>query len=151
DNGTGKATVHKLPRATVPRDLLVELEYRDPSGETQTAARRLPLWPASRLVGLVPEGGEVFGDTLKAQAAVIDLAGKPVAGVPVTVEAFERKLYSHRKRLVGGFYAYEHVQEVRRLGELCRGTTSAGGTLICEGKAPATGSLILQARASDER
>jgi alpha-2-macroglobulin len=151
DRGTGKATVRRLPRAAVPRDLLVELEYRDPSGETQTAARRLPLWPASRLVGLVPEGGEVFGETLKAHAAVIDLAGKPLAGVPVTVEAFERKLYSHRKRLVGGFYAYEHVQEIRRLGELCRGTTSPGGMLICEGKAPATGSLILQARAGDER
>ena len=151
DQGTGKATVRKLPRAAVPRDLLVELEYRDPSGETQTAARRLTLWPSTRLVGLVPEGGEVFGETLKAHAAVIDLAGKPVAGVPVTVEAFERKLYSHRKRLVGGFYAYEHVQEVRRLGELCRGTTSPGGMLICEGKAPATGSLILQATARDEQ
>ena len=143
--------MRRLPRAAVPRDLLVELEYRDPSGEVQTAARRLTLWPATRLIGLMPEGGEVFGETVKAHAAVVDLAGKPVAGVPVTVDAFERKLYSHRKRLVGGFYAYEHVQEVRRLGELCRGTTSAGGMLICEGKAPATGSLILQAKATDER
>jgi alpha-2-macroglobulin len=151
DQGTGKATVRRLPRAPVPRDLLVELEYRDPAGETQTAARRLTLWPATRLVGLVPEGGEVFGETLKAQVAVIDLAGRPVAGVPVAVDAFERRLYSHRKRLVGGFYAYEHVQEVRRLGELCRGTTSAGGMLVCEGKAPARGSLILQATARDER
>jgi uncharacterized protein YfaS (alpha-2-macroglobulin family) len=151
DHGTARATVRRLPRAAVPRDLLVELEYRDPAGEVQTAARRLPLWPATRLVGLVPEGGEVFGETVKAHAAVIDLAGRPVAGVSVTVEVFERKLYSHRKRLVGGFYAYEHVQEIRRAGELCRGTTSAGGMVICEGKAPATGSLILQATAADER
>jgi uncharacterized protein YfaS (alpha-2-macroglobulin family) len=151
DHGTARATVRRLPRAPVPRDLLVELEYRDPSGEVQTAARRLPLWPATRLVGLVPEGGEVFGETVKAHAAVVDLTGRPLAGVPITVEAFERKLYSHRKRLVGGFYAYEHVQEVRRLGELCRGTTSAGGVVVCEGKAPARGSLVLQATATDER
>lgn len=151
DHGTGRATVRTLPRAAVPRDLLVELEYRDPSGEVQTAARRLPLWPATRLVGLMPEGGEVFGETLKAHAAVIDLAGRPVAGVPVTVDVFARTLYSHRKRLVGGFYAYEHVQEVRRLGELCRGTTSPSGVVVCEGQAPATGSLILQATAADER
>jgi uncharacterized protein YfaS (alpha-2-macroglobulin family) len=151
DHGTGRTTVGKLPRGAVPRDLLVELEYRDPSGEVHTAARRLTLWPSTRLVGLVPEGGEVFGETLKAHAAVIDLAGRPVAGVPVTVDVFERKLYSHRKRLVGGFYAYEHVQEVRRLGELCRGTTSVGGIVVCEGKAPATGSLVLQARAADDR
>jgi len=149
DTGTGRTTIGKLPRAPVPRDLLVELEYRDPAGETQTAARRLTLWPATRLVGLLPEGGEVFGETVKAQAAVIDLAGRPVVGVPVTVEVFERTLYSHRKRLVGGFYAYEHVQEIRRAGELCRGTTSVGGIVVCEGKAPAKGSLILQATAAD--
>jgi uncharacterized protein YfaS (alpha-2-macroglobulin family) len=151
DNGTTRAIVRKLARASVPRDLLIEVEYRDPAGEIQTAARRLPLWPATRLVGLVPEGGEVFGETLKAHAAVIDLAGRPVASVPVTVEVFERKLYSHRKRLVGGFYGYEHVQEIRRAGKLCRGTTSVGGVVVCEGKAPATGSLILQATAADER
>jgi len=149
DTGTARTSVRRLAHASVPRDLLVELEYRDPAGETQTAARRMTLWPATRLVGLLPEGGEVFGETVKAQAAVIDLAGRPVAGVPVTVDVFERKLYSHRKRLVGGFYAYEHVQEIRRAGELCRGTTSVGGVVVCEGKAPATGSLILQATAAD--
>jgi hypothetical protein len=149
DTGTARTSVRRLARAAVPRDLLVELEYRDPAGETQTAARRLTLWPATRLVGLLPEGGEVFGETLKAHAAVVDLAGRPVAGVPVTVDVFERTLYSHRKRLVGGFYAYEHVQEIRRAGELCRGTTSVGGVVVCEGKAPARGSLILQATAAD--
>ena len=43
------------------------------------------------------------------------------------LNAFERRLFSHRKRLVGGFYAYEHVQETKRVGEVCKGETSVGG------------------------
>ena len=33
----------------------------------------------------------------------------------VTAELFERKTYSHRKRLIGGFYAYEHSTETKKV------------------------------------
>ena len=65
---------------------------------------------------------------------MVDLAAPPVARAPRPVEVLARKLFSHRKRLVGGFYAYDHVQETASVGELCRGRTDAPG-LACEGPA----------------
>jgi len=148
--GTTRATITSLPRAATPRDLLAEVEYRDPAGEVQTVARRVPLWPSRRLVGLKPSSEEVFGDRVNAQVAAVGLDGRPLAGARVAVDVYERTLYSHRKRLVGGFYAYEHVQEIRRRGELCRGETGPGGVFVCEGSPGVTGHLILVATALDE-
>jgi alpha-2-macroglobulin len=149
DTGTGRVTITRVPPAATPQELLAELEFRDPAGEVQTVSTRVPLWPATRLVGVRPESYETLGGDLKAHVAVVDLAGKAVAGAPVSVDVFERKLYSHRKRLVGGFYAYEHVQQVKRVGELCRGLTMGSGLFVCEAKAPITGHLILQASTQD--
>jgi len=148
--GTARAAVTRLPRAATPLDVLAELEFRDPNGEVQTVSARVPLWPAKWLVGIRPDTWMATRDSLKARAAVADLSGKPVAGAPVRVDILQRKFYSHRKRLVGGFYAFEHVEETRRLGEFCRGTTDAKGLLSCEGRAPADGNLILQATAADD-
>jgi uncharacterized protein YfaS (alpha-2-macroglobulin family) len=147
--GTARVPIVKLPRSPVPQDVLAEVEWRDPNGEALTAATRVALWPAGWLVGIRPESWAVSRDDLRAMAAVVDLTGKPVAGVPVEVTVLERKTYANRKRLVGGFYAYEYVQEVTRLGELCRGTTDARGLMPCGGKAPASGQLILEARIQD--
>ena len=147
--GTGRAVIRNLPRSDRPRDLLAELEFRDPAGEVQTVATRIPLWPATRLVGVKPQSTMVFGRDVSAQVAVVDVTGRPVAGAPVRVDAFERRLYSHRKRLVGGFYAYEHAQETKRIGEVCRGETGAGGVFVCETTASVEGQLILQASTTD--
>ncbi len=148
--GTARATIARLPRASQPMDVLAELEFRDPNGEVQTVSSRVPLWPAKWLVGLQPDSWMATRERLKAQIAVVDVSGKPVAGAPAKVDILERKSYSHRKRLVGGFYAFEHVEETKRIGEFCRGTTNAKGLLFCEGKAPADGNLILQASVTDE-
>jgi uncharacterized protein YfaS (alpha-2-macroglobulin family) len=90
--------------------VLTEVEFRDPNGEVLTAATRVPLWPARWLVGLRAESWAASKDNLRVTAAVVDLAGNPVAQVPVRIEVLERKSYANRKRLVGGFYAYEYVQ-----------------------------------------
>jgi hypothetical protein len=62
---------------------------------------------------------------------------------------FQRNSYSHRRRLIGGFYACENGSEVVKLGQACcSGKTDNKGLLICDVKAPA-GSLILRARTQD--
>jgi uncharacterized protein YfaS (alpha-2-macroglobulin family) len=147
--GTARAIIRNLPRAASPTEVLAELEFRDPSGEVQTVATTVPLWPARFVVGLKPDGWVATRERLQAAVAVIDVAGRPVAGAPVRVDLLEQKTYSHRKRLVGGFYAYEHVQETRRLGELCRGVTGANGRLPCQGAPPADGNVVLQATVTD--
>jgi hypothetical protein len=149
DSGTVRTIIGNLPISPVPMDLTAELEFRDASGEVQTVSSRVPLWPATRLAGLRPTKDWTRAEDLEALVAVADLAGRPVANAEVRVEVFRRKLFSHRKRLVGGFYAYEHVQEVQKVGELCTGRTGVAGIFVCEGRAPATGHLILQASTVD--
>ncbi|MBI3325682.1 MAG: alpha-2-macroglobulin [Nitrospinae bacterium] len=148
--GTARTSITHLPRASTPLEVLAELEFRDPNGEVQTISAKVPLWPARWLVGIKPDSWVASRESLKAQVAVAEVSGTPVGGASVQVELLERKSYSHRKRLVGGFYAYEHVEETRRVGELCQGVTNAQGVLFCEGKPPVDGNLVLQASLTGE-
>jgi uncharacterized protein YfaS (alpha-2-macroglobulin family) len=147
--GGARIVVDKLPAIERPKSLLAELSYQDANGETLTVSTRVPLWPSSYVVGIKPDGWLLRRDALKFQAVVLDVGGKPVANVPVTVDILKRATYSHRRRLVGGFYAYEHSSEIKRIGEACSGTTDARGLLVCEVRAPSDGDLILRARATD--
>jgi alpha-2-macroglobulin len=148
-SGSATASIDGLPLISIPMRILAELDYRDPSGEVQTASARIPLWPASRMIGIRPDGWALSRDSLKLQVVVLDLAGKPVAGAPVTVNLFERRTYSHRKRLVGGFYSYEHSTETRKLQELCSGTTDSRGLLFCEQPVSVSGNTVLEASTID--
>ncbi|MBI4537691.1 MAG: alpha-2-macroglobulin [candidate division NC10 bacterium] len=147
--GSARARVTQLPRVTTPQELFAEMEFRDPNGEARTVSATVPLWPAHWLVGIEPESWLASRERLKAWVAVIDIARKPVAGARVRVDAFERLQYSNRKRMVGGFYAYEHIEDVRPLGAICQGATDARGRFLCEGKPAADGNLILQASVTD--
>jgi len=148
--GGARTTIAKLPKVKAPMDLLTELEYKDPNGEIQTVATRIPLWPAKWLVGIKPDSWALSQESLKFHVAVVNLSGAPVAQAPVKVELFERRVYSHRKRLVGGFYAYEHFEEVKKRGALCEGRSDKKGLLICESKSPISGNIILQAGTTDD-
>ncbi len=149
-NGSLRPTIEDLPSISQPTDLLVELEFRDPSGEIQTVSRRVPLWPAGLLVGIKPDSWAASKDNFKFHVVVLDLSGRPLKDRAVKTELFQRKSYSHRKRLVGGYYSYEHVMETKKIGPLCEGRTDNRGLLVCEVKAPVSGNVILQAAAADD-
>ncbi|HEY2933555.1 MAG TPA: MG2 domain-containing protein [Acidobacteriota bacterium] len=148
-SGAARTKLSSLPKADTPLEVVTELEFNDPNGEAQTISSSLPLWPAKTMVGIKPESWASSRDSLKFYAAVADLSGKPVADAPVKTELFQRKTYSHRKRLIGGFYAYEHFTEVKRIAALCDGKTNAKGILMCETKSPVEGNVILQATSVD--
>ncbi len=148
-SGGARATVKGVGRSDVPRDLVAELEYRDPNGETLTAATRVALWPSRVVLGIKPDHWASSKERVKFTVLAVDPAGRPAANVRVRTDAFKRETYSHRRRLIGGFYAYDHGSETRRIGDLCAGTTDTHGMLICEVAAPASGNLILRARATD--
>lgn len=148
--GSARATLSPLPSVSASHDLLAELEFRDPAGEVQTVSARIPLWPSKVLVGIKPESWAASGERFRFRTVVLDLSGKPVPNAPVTVELFQRKNYSHRKRTVGGFYSYEHVTEVKRIGRVCEGKTDAKGLLFCQAHSPVSGEVLLQATAADE-
>ncbi len=147
--GASRVEITGLPASETPRDLLAELEYRDANGETLTAATRIPLYPSSILLAVKPDSWLLSKDGLKFTVQAVDVRGKPMAGVDIKTEILKRDWYSHRKRLIGGFYAYAHGREISKAADACAGKTDDLGRLACELKAPATGDLILQARAKD--
>ncbi len=148
--GAGRAEIRRLPKVETPHEVIAELEYNDPNGEILTASTRVSLWPARVLLSVKPDGWALSKEHFKYQVLALDLAGKPLPGLEVKTDLLERKTYSHRKRLIGGFYAYESTTEVIRLGDGCAGRTDGRGLLICEMKSPASGNLIVRASAKDD-
>jgi uncharacterized protein YfaS (alpha-2-macroglobulin family) len=149
-SGTARTILQKIPEVVTPMEILTEMEFKDPNGELQTVSARVPLWPSRVLIGIKPDSWAATKETFKFQVVVIDLSGKPVADAQVKSELFQRKTYTHRKRITGGFYSYDHSEEIHKIAPLCSGKTDARGLMICESRSPVAGDLILQAEAFDE-
>ncbi|MYN11281.1 alpha-2-macroglobulin family protein [Pseudoduganella aquatica] len=147
--GGARVVVDKLPRLEQPASLFAEMSYQDANGETLSSSTSVPLWPANVVIGIKPDSWVLSKAALKFQVAVLDTQGKPVAGAPVEVDFFQRLNYSHRRRLIGGFYAYENNSEIKALGKACAGVTDAHGLLVCQVAAPESGNLILRAKTQD--
>jgi len=147
--GTAQATIANLPALTSARTLRAELEFRDPNGEVQTAVASVPLWPAAVVAGLEAKEGATRARRVHANVVVLDPKLEPAPGVRVQVEAFARKSYTVRKRIVGGFYAYDFVTDTQPLGTLCRGRTAPDGTFRCARRPKADGNVLLQVTALD--
>ncbi len=148
--GSARTAISPLPKVEIPKELLTEMEFMDPNGEIQTVSSKIPLWHSRYLIGIKPDSWALSKEAFKFHVAVLDLSNKPVPNAPVNIDLFERKTYTHRKRLVGGFYAYEHSVETKRIAALCEGKTDSNGLLICEVKSPVSGNVILQAQTFDE-
>ncbi|MDF0605525.1 MG2 domain-containing protein [Neisseriaceae bacterium TC5R-5] len=150
-NGNGKIVVDKLPKLERRYDLVAEAAFRDPNGEVQTISRRLALWPSALQVGISAESWMTAGRNLAIKAVVLDSNGKPVAGKTVTINKREHRYLSSRKRLVGGFYAWEHHEESADKGKACSGVTDKRGLLICDIALKDSGELELIAEVSDDK
>ncbi len=150
DEGGARVPVGTPAVVDRPVDLRLEVEYPDANGEILTRSARATAWPSAVVAGIRPDDWAASRDRLAFKAVVLDLDGRPLPGRAVRVDAFARKVYSHRKRLVGGFYAYESRRETVRAGTLCEGETDAFGRLACEVAAPASGNLVLEAVAVDD-
>jgi uncharacterized protein YfaS (alpha-2-macroglobulin family) len=148
--GAATVTLDKLPSLATPSDLVAELTFADPNGEFQTVSQTVPLWPSGVVVGLRAKSWLAQRGAVQFQALVLDTQGKPQAGREVAVRARSVRLLSTRKRIVGGFYAYDEQQEVKDLGTLCQGKSDARGLLLCEATLASAGEVELIAEASDD-
>ncbi|RRD57645.1 alpha-2-macroglobulin [Comamonadaceae bacterium OH2545_COT-014] len=148
-HGNATLTLEQLPPARQPRELVLEASYADPNGEIQTLRGARTLWPAAVVAGIRAEGWVSAGRQLKLQALALDLDGQPKAGVPLTVRAVARITTSSRKRMVGGFYAYDSHTETKDLGTVCTGSSDARGLLACDARLSEPGEVELIASARD--
>lgn len=133
-------------------DLYAELEYADPNGETQTISNNFKIMPASRLIGIRYGWWLVDNKTINVKGRVVDIHGKPISNAEVEITLYKQNYYSHRKRLVGGFYAYKHYQNVRKLElksnkKTC--TTDQHGEYNCPVESPAEGNIYVVVTTQD--
>ncbi len=148
ETGSLRATLD-LPEVNKPSDLVTELEFSDPNGEIQTISARLPLWPSEWVLGIKPDHWISLKNKVKFVAALLDLEGRPISGVPVSIDIFQTTRYSHRKRLTGGFYAFENTTQTRHVHALSTVQTDAHGMVACEESVPFSGQLTVQVSALD--
>jgi len=148
--GAGQVTLDPVPRAASAQELVIEATYADPSGEVQTLRSSNTLWPAGVIAGIKTEGWVASGSKARFQVLALSPDGKPLAGVPLQVQARVRTTTSSRKRIVGGFYSYDNHTETRDLGILCTGKSDARGLLLCEARLDDVGEIELVATARDK-
>ena len=148
-DGSGTVDLKDLPPIDAPRDLLVEATYPDPNGEIQTLSQTVSLWPAAVVVGIRADDWVSVRGRTQVRVAVVDTAGKPVAGTAVEVRGIARNVRSIRKRMVGGFYAYDNQRDTKELGVVCSGKSNAQGLLLCAASITEPGNVELVASAKD--
>jgi uncharacterized protein YfaS (alpha-2-macroglobulin family) len=147
--GQGQVTLSPIPAAERVRELLVQATYADPNGEVQTLSQTMPVWPSAVVLGLRTDRWVSVRQKVATQVLALDTTGRPQAGVAVRVRAVVHRTTSTRKRLVGGFYAYDNQQSDEDLGEVCRGSSDARGLVLCEVQLQQAGEIELIAEATD--
>ncbi len=110
--GAARVTVPDIPKIEQPSVLNAEMDYADANGEILTAAGRVELWPSAVTLGIRREGWVASTEQMRFRVVALDLAGHPIAGQRVDVSLYSASDYSYRKRLIGGFYAYDSVREI---------------------------------------
>jgi len=150
-DGAGKLTLTGIKPAPHIQRLHIEAAFDDPNGEVQTLSSYATLWPAGVIAGIRAEDWVSSRQPLTLQALALDLSGKPKAGVPLDVRAVSRVTTTSRKRMVGGFYAYDSHTETRDMGTVCTGVSDARGLLVCGIKLTQPGEIELVVSASDSR
>jgi len=120
-SGSIRTTISNLPKLVSPKEILSEngisrSQWRNSNCfyQNSSMAFEIPHWNQTRLLAVSKEA-------FKFHIVVVDLSGKPVPNASVKVDLFERKIFTHRKRLVGGFYAYEHSNRDQKSDHTLRG------------------------------
>lgn len=148
-----RARSQALPAITAISRLALEMEYRDPSGETHTTTSTALLWPAEIVPGVkLPEWINTAGGKPQAiDIVTLGTDGQPRADVAVDVTAEMRINQSHRRRTVGGFYAYETVTKEQPVPVQCASRTGRDGRLSCTVAPTGSGEIVVRVTARDEK
>lgn len=148
-DGTAKASVDVNQPVTQPIGLTVEMDYPDANGETLTASRRLTLYPASVQLGVKTDGWMMRDDDLRLQFVALDLTGKPLSGQKIDVALYSREIITARRRLIGGFYAYDNQEKVTEIDASCGARTDDLGRASCSIDPGVSGEVTVVATTKD--
>ncbi|WHU01745.1 MG2 domain-containing protein [Sphingomonas sp. NIBR02145] len=141
--------------AEVPQSLeqnttmLVEMDYQDANGQVLTSSRRIPIFTSAVQLGVKSDGWLMKQDDLRLRFVALDTAGKPLANQAISVELYSREILTARRRLIGGFYAYDNQMKTTKLGATCSATTDAQGLASCQLNPGVSGEVYAVATTKD--
>jgi alpha-2-macroglobulin len=147
--GTGKAVIEPGLPIDAATNLTVEMDYEDANGETLTASRRIPLYPSAVRLGVKTDGWLMRDTDLRLKLVTLDAEGEIVRGRPVRVDVYSREVLTSRRRLIGGFYAYDNQAKVTKLGASCTATSDKQGLASCTLAPGVSGEVTVVATTTD--
>jgi alpha-2-macroglobulin len=148
-DGTSKTTIDIAQAIEQETVLDVEMDYQDANGETLTASRRVALHPSALKLGLKTDGWMMRGDDLRVKMVALDHEGHPVAGRSVHVDVYSQEVLTARRRLIGGFYAYDNQLKTTKLAASCTVSTDTLGLAGCALAPDVSGEVTLVAATTD--
>jgi len=148
-DGARRTTVD-LPALAEAADLRVEMDYRDANGEVLTASRSVGVLPAGVQIGVATDGWLMKADDLRLRMVALDTDGRPVKGRRLSVALYSREVLTARRRLIGGFYAYDNRVRTTRLDAGCSAITDAQGLARCAIDAGVSGEVYAVVTATDD-
>lgn len=148
-DGTAKTVVDVPQGLDNATDMLVEMDYQDANGEVLTASRTIPIFPSAVQLGMKTDGWLMKADELALRFVALDTSGKPMANQKITVALYSRQILTARRRLIGGFYAYDNQMKTEKLAGSCSATTDAQGMARCKVDPGVAGEVYAVATTAD--
>ena len=149
-DGTAQTSVEINQPIDATTAMTVEMDYQDANGETLTASQAITLYPSAVRLGVKTDGWLMRDTDLRLKFAAIGVDGAVKKGQRVTVALYSRETITARRRLIGGFYAYDNQEKVTKLGASCSVTTDAQGLAGCTLDAGVSGNVTVVATTTDD-
>ncbi len=148
-NGAGRAAIDIGQSIENETAMTVELDYQDANGETLTTRKRLSLMPAGVRLGMKTDGWMMRDDDMRLKFVVLDPDNKPVKGKVINTSVYSREVLTARRRLIGGFYAYDNQMRTTKLSATCATTTDKLGLASCTLSPGLSGEVTVVATTTD--
>ncbi|MDK2761833.1 MAG: alpha-2-macroglobulin [Sphingopyxis sp.] len=148
-NGAATTSVTVDQPITEPTLMAAEMDYEDANGETLTSSRRITLYPSAIRLGLKTDGWLMRDTDLRLKFVALDLDGNPIGGQRIQVAVYNREIITARRRLIGGFYAYDNQMRTTRLPTTCAATTDRLGRASCAMAPGISGEITVVATTQD--
>ena len=149
-SGTARTSIDIPGTLDGSATMAVEMDYQDANGEVLTASRRIPLLASAIRVGIKTDGWLMRDDDLRLKLVALDADGHPVRGRRINVALYSREILSARRRLIGGFYAFDNNARTTKLAQSCSVTTDAQGLASCALDPGVSGEVYAVATAQDD-
>ena len=146
--GTARTSVD-VPALDGLADMRVEMDYQDANGEVLTASRNVPIFASAVQLGVRTDGWLMKQDDLRLRFVALDTDGKPIRNQTISVALYSRQILTARRRLIGGFYAYDNQMRTTKLDATCTATTDAQGLAQCAVDPGVSGEVYVVATSAD--